>query len=261
MASNGRKCPILGSRWIVIAVAVVGAALLVGCDAITCDETAERSATAASAGIETVRVIAEAGSLDIEGKSEVTEISMEGTACAANTSDLDEIQFEVGTSGSELLIEARTPDGSSRFDVRVDLPASVVVDIEDGSGEIRVRDVAAVRISDGSGEVDVSGVSGDLFVDDDGSGNLDLRDITGSVEVDTDGSGDIMIARVNGDVRIGDDGSGDISIEQVGGDVRIGADGSGNIDVNGVDGDFVVTSDGSGGISYEDVAGSIDIPD
>lgn len=244
MANPNHLRPVQGHRalWITLAVTLVCASLLVGCDAVICDETAERTATAPASGIDTVRVIAEAGDLDIEGKPSLTEISADGTACAANTGDLDEIQFEVSTSGSEIVIEARTPGSSSQFDVRIDVPDSVLVEIDDGSGNIRVRDVAAVRIIDGSGDVDVAGISLDLVVNDDGSGDLDLRAVTGSVDVNIDGSGDITIAEVDGDVRIGTDGSG-------------------SIDVSGVGGDFTVGDDGSGAISYRDVAGSVDIPD
>lgn len=227
---------------VAVGVTLLCVSLLAGCETFTCDETAERSATAPAAGIDTLRVIAEAGSLDIEGKAGLTEISADGTACASNKSDLDEIQFEVSTSGSEVLIEARTPDGSSRFDVRIDVPDSMQIEIEDGSGEIRVRDVKAVRITDGSGDVDVAGVIGDLIVADDGSGDLDLRGVTGSVDVNTDGSGDILINDVDGHVRIGTDGSGSINVSSVGGN-------------------FTVGSDGSGSISYNDVGGSVDIPD
>jgi hypothetical protein len=227
---------------IAVGVALLCVSLLAGCETFTCDETAERSATVSAAGIDTLRVVDEAGSLDIEGRPGLTEISADGTACASNTSDLDEIQFEVSTSGSEVLIEARTPDGSSQFDVRIDVPDSMLIEIEDGSGEIRVRDVAAVRLTDGSGDVDVAGVAGDLVIDDDGSGDLDLRAVVGSVEVETDGSGDIRISDVDRDVRIGSDGSGSISVSDVGGD-------------------FTVGDDGSGSISYTNVEGSVDIPD
>jgi hypothetical protein len=212
------------------------AAWLVGCDVLTCDETAQRSASAAAAGISTVRIIAEAGDLDVEGRLGLTEVDAEGTACASNTSVLDDIQFEVSTRGSELVIEARTPDGNSRFDVTITVPESALVEIEDGSGDIDVRDVAGVRINDGSGDVDVAGVSGDLVVSDDGSGDLDLSDIAGAVEIQSDGSGDITVTDVGSDVRIGSDGSGDIRVSKVAGDFEVGSGGSGDISHNNVRG-------------------------
>ena len=221
--------------WLSIATLVMSAVLLVGCDVLTCDETAERSASAAAAGISTVRIIAEAGDLDVEGRLGLTEVEAEGTACASNTSDLDDIQFEVSTSGSEVVIEARTP-GNTQFDVTVTVPDSVLVEIEDGSGDIEVRDVAGVRVTDGSGDVTVAGVSGDVVVTDDGSGDLDLSDVAGTVEIEVDGSGDITVADVGGDVRIGSDGSGSIRVSNVAGDFEVGSGGSGDISHNNVGG-------------------------
>lgn len=228
--------------WYPVVAVVMIAALLAGCDVVTCDETAQRSATAAAQGITTVRIIAEAGSLDVEGELNTTEVRAEGAACASTAGDLEDIQFEVATSGSEIVIEARTPNGNARFDVTVTVPESVMVEIDDGSGNVDVRNVAEVRITDGSGDVDVVGVSGDVTVVDDGSGGLDLRDVAGMVEIETDGSGDITVSNTGSDVRIGSDGSGSIRVTDVGGDFEVGDDGSGNI-------------------SFSRVAGTVDIPD
>ena len=233
--NRSRLEPSVRPVWFSIATLVLMSALLVGCDVLTCDETAPRSASAAAAGISTVRIIAEAGDLDVEGRLGLTEVEAEGTACASNTSDLDDIQFEVSTSGSEVVIEARTP-GNTQFDVTVTVPDSVLVEIEDGSGDIDVRDVAGVRVTDGSGDVDVAGVSGDVVVTDDGSGDLDLSDVAGTVEIEVDGSGDITVADVGGDVRIGSDGSGSIRVSNVAGDFEVGSGGSGDISHNNVGG-------------------------
>ena len=227
--------------WFPLAAVVMISLLLVGCDVLTCDETAERSTSAAAGGISTVRIISEAGDLDVEGQPNLTEVDAEGTACASNTGDLDDIQFEVTSSGSEMVIEARTPGGNTQFDVRITVPDSVVVEIEDGSGDVDVGDVAGVRITDGSGDVDVAGVSGDVVVGDDGSGDLDLSDVAGTVDIGVDGSGNITVA-------------------DVAGDVRIGSDGSGSIRVTNVEGDFEVGDDGSGDISHSGVGGTVDIP-
>lgn len=232
----------LRSVWGSIAVVLVISALLVGCDTFVCDETAERFASSGAEGIGTVRIVAEAGDLDVEGQLNATEVEAEGTACASNTSDLDVVQFDVSTSGSEMVIEARTPSGNSQFDVRITVPESVLVEIEDGSGDIDVHDVAGIRITDGSGDIDVTGVSGDVVVSDDGSGDLDLTDVAGSVNIEADGSGDITVTDVSGDVRIGSDGSGSIRVADVVGDFEVGDDGSGNI-------------------SHSNVGGTVDIPD
>ena len=65
-SSNPRLFPI-------IAVIMVSA-LLVGCGVVTCDQTADRSTNVAAEGINTVRIIAEAGSLDVAGQLNLTEV-------------------------------------------------------------------------------------------------------------------------------------------------------------------------------------------
>lgn len=225
------------------AVAVlVMSALLVGCDLVSCDHTVDRSASVAANGIESVRIIAEAGSLDVDGQANVTDVNAEGIACASSSGDLDDIQFEITTSGSAIVIEARTPGTNSEFDVKITVPDSMLVEIEDGSGSIEVRSVAGLRITDGSGDVDVSGVAGNLVIGDDGSGDLLLRDVAGSVDIESDGSGSITVSGIGGDVLVGNDGSGSISVTDVAGD-------------------FTVRKDGSGGIDHSGIGGTIDIPE
>lgn len=227
--------------WIPLVVVVLVATLLAGCDVFTCSESAERSAIASTEGVTTIRIVAEAGSLDVAGESGLTEMRAEGTACASATSDLNDIQFGVTTSGSEILVAARTPGGNSQFDVRITLPESMLVEIEDGSGNVDVRDVAGLRITDGSGDVHAAHIGGDLTVTDDGSGQLDLIDVAGLVHIQSDGSGDITVTDVGGGVRIGSDGSGSITVSNIGGN-------------------FEVESDGSGAINYSEVTGTVDIP-
>jgi hypothetical protein len=225
----------------VIAIITISA-LLVGCDLVTCDQTADRSTSVSAGGIDTVRIIAEAGSLDVEGQLNLTEVEAKGIACAGSSGDLDDIQFEVTTSGSEIVVEARTPDGNSQFDVTITVPNSVLIEIEDGSGSVDVRDVAGLQIDDGSGDVDVSNVSGNVVVIEDGSGDIGLRSISGAVDIEKDGSGEITVS-------------------DVGGDVLIAEDGSGSIHVTDVAGDFEVRQDGSGGIDHSGIAGTVDIPE
>ena len=228
---------------LIAAVAVlVMSALLVGCEFVTCDQTADRFESVPVAGIESVRIIAEAGSLEVDGQTNLTDVDAEGIACASSSGDLDEIQFEITTNGSAIVIEARTPGTNSEFDVRITVPDSLLVEIEDGSGSIEVRSVAGLRITDGSGDVDVSGVAGNLAIENDGSGDLLLRDVAGSVDIESDGSGGITVSGIGGDVLVGNDGSGGISVTDVAGD-------------------FTVRKDGSGGIDHSGIGGTIDIPE
>jgi len=250
MDPSTRAVPVPGHKLgrILTLALLLAATALVGCvgeggsfGLFTCNLTAERSASVPAEGIVTVRIVAESGSLDVAGQAGATDIVAAGTACASNATELEDMQFQVGTGGSEVVIEARTPSGASQFDVSITLPDTVAVEIDDGSGSVNVHGVAGMRINDGSGDVAVEGVGGDLEVIDDGSGSLDVSDIGGTVTIRSDGSGDINVAGV-------------------GGDLRIGSDSSGTIDVTDVGGDFSVGEDGSGGISYRNVAGNVDLP-
>ena len=215
---------------------------LVSCVFDSCAQSAARFDTVPADGISSVRIIAEAGSLDVTGGADVTEVTVEGTACASNSSALEEVELEVREDGSQVVIETKTPGGTARLDFAVNLPDLMTVEIEDGSGGISVRDVAALTLTDGSGDVDVSGVAGEVRVLDDGSGDLEVRRIGGDVAVDSDGSGEILVSETDGSVYIGSDGSGSITITDVAGDLRI-------------------DEDGSGGISHSGVKGVVDIPE
>jgi len=131
------------------------------------------------------------------------------------------------------------------------------LDISDGSGDFRLTDVVGdVRLEDGSGEIFINNVKGDIDLND-GSGDIELEQIIGSVELD-DGSGEIDAMDIDGNFFI-DDGSGDTDIEGVTGDVEID-DGSGDIDISKIGG-TVIVDDGSGSIRIDDVKGDVEIID
>lgn len=213
-----------------------------------------------------LRIDASAGFLHVIGSDDVSEVTVEGTACSARESDLDRIELQTGRRGSSLIVEVDLPDidwnwnRHVRLDLTLRVPSGLELDIEDGSGEIELSDVGATRVEDGSGEIDIESVNGDLTISD-GSGEIEVREVRGSVTVDEDGSGGIRIAGVDGDVDIDEDGSGSISIRDVGGSVRIREDGSGSIRAVEVIGDFIVDRDGSGDISVDRVGGRIELPD
>lgn len=210
-----KRTLILGSSGLVVML------LLMMASACALDETAERSASLSAAGATSVRINAQAGSLEVTGQSDITEVPVAGTAYARNTSDLEKLLIVTRTDGSEIVIELETP-ANTKFDVAVAIPDSLQVEIVDGSGSIEVSNVAGVRLTDGSGDIDVRDVAGDIVV-------------------------------------VGD-GSGDITIENAGQNVDIVDDGSGSITVRDIDGDFTVKNDGSGSITHSNVQGAVDIP-
>lgn len=246
----------------IIAAAVLAASA--GVAHADCRYEAPRAISAVdTSGISVVRVITGAGSLEVTGRSG-GPIEATGTACASRRADLEDIRLVARHRGQTLEIEAEYPRQnmswrrSARMDVRISLPDSIALEIEDGSGSIVVRNTGHTRIDDGSGSITVRGARS-LWIDD-GSGDIDIEDIDGLVEI-TDGSGDIHIRDVRNDVRILDDGSGDIHIERVTGSVFIDEDGSGGIYVTDVGGDLIVGDHGSGGLSFDRIRGKVSVRD
>ncbi len=161
-------------RGLLPVAAVALAAVLAGCVPFgTCDETAPRSASVPTLGATSVRIVAEAGNLEVHGQSGVAEVAATGTACALNAGDLDRLQFVTKASGSEVVIEARTEPHNSRFDVTIEVPDSFQVVIEDGSFHVG---------NDGSGDITVRDIRGDFVVDDAGSGDVRHSGIGGRVD-------------------------------------------------------------------------------
>lgn len=249
-----RKLPIVVLA--ALAVSALGCQITLGDWEGRCGVTEERSADADAAGARRVEIDAGAGELIVHGVAGATRVSAHGTACANRREVLERIRLEVTRSGDVVHVRTlfpRSTRGPAQLDLTVELPADLPVTavdgsglvevdgvaaltLDDGSGEVRVRDVpGAVEIEDGSGEVDVSGI-GSLRISD-GSGEIEARNVVGDVVVVSDGSGDIEITGVGGSVTVERDGSGDIRVRTVGGDLTVRRDGSGGVDADGVEGD------------------------
>lgn len=213
----------------------------------------QRSLAVPATGLDRLLVDVGAGSLEIVGQADATEIKVSATVWVEDhprdlnrtRGALDQhVRLELDRSGDTARLVTRTGDPGPGYslphvDLVVTAPSSLALTIEDRSGYIEVASI----------DNDVSVV--------DESGSIDLRDITGEVEID-DGSGSIRIARARGPVRI-EDGSGSIDVEQVRDDVQI-HDGSGSITVTSIRGDVTIF-DGSGGISVDNVRGDVRVPD
>jgi len=222
----------------------LGLAAQAGAD--DCSYQARRDQRLDAAGVRTLRVIARAGSLRIDGQAGASAIDVHGTACAGREATLNDIQVRIRRSGSEATVEAEIPDtfnwlggGEARLDLVLEVPPGVSVEVEDGSGEVHIRNVAAAKVSDGSGEMVLEAIAGEVRITD-GSGGIEVRDV-GSVVIEEDGSGGISISGVRGNVTVRDDGSGGIAVRDVAGD-------------------FTVQDDGSGGITHAAVRGRVRVP-
>ena len=174
-----------------------------------------------------------AGELNVTGPSQSDMISVRAVACADSQSKLDDLDLTQDSRGDRLEITSETGDSDwgsvnwfgstyAYIDVNIAIPAGLVIDIDDGSGDITLRDVSGdFSIEDGSGGIEITRVTGNLRIND-GSGDIRIETVGGNVTIDEDGSGDIRVRNVAGSFETGDSGSGDVDYS----DVRGRLDGS-----------------------------------
>lgn len=264
------------------AVIVVVLALAVAWTTPVAAQQVEREVeeTIDASGASDITIVAQAGSLVIQGESTST-VTASGTIRSRSESGLDRAQLITKRDGDRVTVRVEIEDGRrdrTSLDLVVRVPNDVALDVVDSSGNAEIEGTAAVKVTDSSGDVrltDVGGAvrvtdsSGNLTIDGiegavrltDSSGDVRLAGINGVVRIDVDSSGDIEIEGVNGNVGIGADSSGDIDVRDVEGSVTVGQDGSGSIRVRGISGDFTVRKDGSGNIRHQDVGGTVSIPE
>jgi len=246
-----------------------------------CPHSEPRDATLDAAGATALHVEAKAGYLEIRGTSGLSEVRVQGKACAPDKDVLGEIELRTDRRGDTLYIEVETPDGDWRrnspyLDLEIEVPEGLFLDVEDGSGwvkiegvrglelkdgsgDIVVRDIEeGIEIDDGSGELEVSAVGGKIRLKD-GSGSLEIEHVAGPVSIE-DGSGEITVRDIEAGVEIVEDGSGSIELDHIGGDVVVREDGSGSIRAEHVAGDFIVERDGSGGVHFNHIEGTVKVP-
>jgi hypothetical protein len=224
-----------------------------------------RTARVDARGASRIVIVGRAGWLRVEGKSGTTEVVAEGTARAPRDDLLKDIKLTGTREGDIVRIVVEMPDMKHRdwdsnwesgpaLDLTVTVPATIPVEIEDSSGDLRVMGTAALDIDDNSGEVEIRDVGGALRVTD-GSGALEIENVRGDVTIE-DGSGEIDVRDVTGSVSVRD-GSGSITARGVGGTVHVLRDGSGGIRVVDVGGDLIVDQGRKKGVSYSGVKGRV----
>lgn len=204
-----------------------------------------------------LNVEAGAGNLIIRGSSTAQSIVVRAEIfTTAKMKDNYELTLTRSGNNATLVSQMDSTSGfwvgeSPHIDLVVTVPSNLMLDINDGSGDLYASDINAdVFIKDGSGDVDISNIVGSLSLED-GSGELKIKDITGQVNID-DGSGDIRLKNVVGNVSV-EDGSGELVAENIQG-TAVFDDNSGDLRVRHVSG-MVTVSDGSGDIVVEDAGG------
>ena len=217
-----------------------------------------------AAGLSAVFIDAGAGDMvvsGVEGSNEIVVVATiivdTGDAEEAVTFIEERLRLDLVRDGDRAELKAGFKPAwgwgeDAAVDLDVRMPAQLALEIDDGSGRVKVHGVSgAVRIDDGSGAIEVA-ASGDVDIDD-GSGAISLEN-TGSVKID-DGSGSITIVAAAGDVYV-EDGSGTIDIRRVSGSVTVD-DGSGDIEIDDVEQDVFIEEEGSGSLRYTNVRGTV----
>jgi DUF4097 and DUF4098 domain-containing protein YvlB len=237
------------------------------------DVTSPRNADVDARGATSIRVSAGAGDLRIVGRPGITRVQVRGTARASSSSALSDIKLIAERRGDVVFIKTDIAEENETFmgvirgnwnqnrqlDLVIEVPETMPLQVEDGSGESKFINVGPLNLVDGSGDLEIRGARGNVRVED-GSGDITIQNVEGSVHV-SDGSGGISASNIVGDFTVDDDGSGDIDVSSVGGTMRVENDGSGNIDVERIAGDFIVDQKGSGSIRSTGVRGKIEIPE
>ena len=142
----------------------------------------------------------------------------------------------------------------AKINLTIKLPATLPVNIDDGSGAIIITDLTGgLNLKDNSGSIDIVNMAGKIKVAD-GSGSIEIRDVRGDVEIQ-DGSGLIHVKVISGNVNI-TDGSGEITVQDVSGSVTV-TDGSGGISIQDVTQDVFINEAGSGELNIDGVKGKV----
>jgi len=251
-------------KWAAVLILVAGAPLQA--DQCKYDKRIDDVLDVSSSQV--LEVNALAGSLTITGEPGIHEVRIRGEACASEEEWLDDITIET-SSGDRARVSVALPDSSgwtvfgSRYvylDLELVVPADLDLDVRDSSGDMEIRNVAALAVRDSSGEIEITDAAGPVEIRD-SSGEIRVDGVAGDLTIVSDSSGGIRGTDIEGDVLVESDSSGDIQFSRVGRSVVVERDSSGDIDVDTVEGDFTVMRDGSGRIHSRDVKGRIDVPD
>jgi len=227
-----------------------------------------KTLTLPAEGLAKVEINSGAGSLNVTGHEGAATVEVEARIVVEGISDKDmadyikdHVELELRESGKAAVLVSHIRDRgffalrrSARIDLTVKIPATLALEVDDGSGSMEIADIGAdVRIDDGSGEMSIRRVSGNVRIED-GSGGITVESVEGSLDV-TDGSGEIEIRDVKGDVSL-DDGSGAVTVRRVGGEVIVD-DGSGSLEIDDVGKDVIIKHKGGGSLDITNVKGKV----
>ena len=252
-----------------------------------CKFKAERNLDIDPAGLKALTLVLGSSDAQVEGVAGIKRIEVRGKACASEEEWLKDLTVDQERGGDRVRVTtSKNRSGThinllgssyAYIDLTVRIPADLALEVDAGSGDADVGNVASLRFTSGSGDLKAHHVAGDVLVKvgsgdaiiDDiggldvervGSGDIRASNARGDIKVGHVGSGDVTFADVRGSVRIESVGSGDVGVRRTGGDVEIGSIGSGDVTVDGVGGNFIVHSAGSGDLHHHQVTGKVEVP-
>lgn len=230
-----------------------------------CQGNSPRNATVDATGARLLRIISDRGDLEINGRTGLSEVRIEGVACA-NQSELIEIvliTMDVTREGDEIIVIVDIPNSTrtGRLNLSIDVPADLPrVEIEDEDGPVIVSNIRNLHVIVGNGGLDARSISGDVVVPS-LRGPATLVDIGGNVVLDqVRGRVGIDIRDVQGNVTIGLNHYGPARIADILGDVTVASAGFGDMDVQRVAGNLVILDNLRGDISHSEIGGNVVLP-
>ncbi len=227
--------------------------------------------TLAASGCRMLRIDCGAGSLKVVGEDNLDKIEVNAVLDVRGLAEneladfkKERVELKLAQTGDHAVLVAKIESWFSlenlfgghdaRIDLEIRLPRRLALAVEDGSGDIEIREIdGGLDLEDGSGAILAAHINGPVKIDD-GSGDMRLSGLSGRVAI-SDGSGDIELKDGGGDVSV-EDGSGEIGIYRIAGSVRID-DGSGDIVIDGVEKDVTIEEAGSGGLEIRNVKGRV----
>ncbi|GLQ95877.1 DUF4097 family beta strand repeat-containing protein [Dyella mobilis] len=232
-----------------------------------CRYSAPRNLHDDLSGVRGVQIELHSHDMHLMGSGNSRSLEVTGRACASSESKLSNLQVTSHREGDQLIIDV---GGNNNIDVsffgvsyenldlQIQLPSSMPVTVNTGSGDAYVSGLSQVNAQTGSGDLHINDISGAVTVTA-GSGDVEVANI-GSLRAGSVGSGDLKATTVRSDVHIGSVGSGDVELDQVSGSVDVGTLGSGDLTVRNVRGNLTVGAKGSGDVTHSNIGGSVNVP-
>lgn len=239
-------------------------AILAGCSMQTTDFSARQTSRISAIGAKLLKLNVGAGYLRVEGYRNLTDVIATGVGHAGSPQALKEVQLVTTRVGDTLFVKCLIPPPAdsknvgASFDVDVQVPATVALDVIDSTGESVFRNTAAIRVVHGDGGLNVDSVAGNLDIID-GGGDMVIANVNGDVNI-VDAGGAIYVSQVTGSVMIPRAGAGELQAIEIAGDLTVGSKRSGEVAAREIGGSLSVRANGSGSIVYRHVSGRVTLP-